>query len=958
MSGPAEPARDVLSFGPFRLVASERLLTRQDVVVPLAARAFDILIALVSRPNQAIGKAELMAEVWPDVTVGESSLRFHVASLRRALGDGKDGARYISTLAGRGYCFVAAVSRASMSPTSGHEGVQSDVAPPGVATYQCANVPNPLPRMVGRAEGVAAVSSQLAATRFVTIVGAGGVGKTTVAVAVGHDLIEAFAGAVHFVDLGTLSDPALVATSLAAMLGLSGRSHDSAASLITHLRDKRMLLILDNCEHLIEATAILAARLFDAAPQIYILATSREALRVQGEHVYRLAPLTCPPDDPALTATVALTFSATQLFVERAMAHGADLTLSDTDAAIVAGICRKLDGVALAIELAAGRVEAYGLQQTATLLDERLSLLWLGQRTAPPRQQTLKATLDWSYGLLSGLERQVLGQLAVFIGDFTLEAALAVVTSPGIDQSLVLSAIDSLVAKSMVATRPVGAMMRYRLLDTTRTYALDAGIDDTELAARHAIYYRRWLEQTGAEWPTLSNAAERAPHLAALGNVRAALEWCFGSNGDAGIGVGLASAAAPVFLAMSLLTECHRWSERALLALDDAMRAGTDEMQLQTAFALSLMFTRGNSEDARAALARSLTIAEDRGDGANQLQLIGRLHLFHHRLGDFTTGLHYAELGAAVASRLKDPPASAFAHSLLGISLSYTGDFGRSRSELEAALRQGPGAQRTSTLFHGFDHYSFCGAYLARTLWLQGHPDQALKRARQTIDDVAGMDHPVTLAVALTMAVSVFLGTGDLDAAQEHTEWLIAHGDSHSLRPSVAAGRGFKGELAILQGKAKDGVEGLQSCLEELHASRYGLLTTAFRISLAQGFAALGRFAEGIDLIDKTINRVQVNGELSYMSETLRVKGSILLQMPLPRVDDAETCFIQSLEWSRRQGARSWELRAAIDLATLSIARERPKDARALLQPLLDQFLEGRKTADLKAAEHILSSVV
>ena len=255
--------------------------------------------------------------------------------------------------------------------------------------------------------------------------------------------------------------------------------------------------------------------------------------------------------------------------------------------------------MALAIELAARRVEAYGLQQTAALLDQRLTLLWLGPRTAPPRQKTLQATLDWSYGLLSELERVVLRRLAVFVGHFTLDAALAVVTSATLDQSIVFGAIDSLVAKSMVATRPIGAMMRYRLLDTTRAYALEISIDDAEsadLAVRHATYYRRWLEQTGTEWPTLSTGAERAPHFAGLNNVRAALEWCFGVNGNREIGVGLAAAAAPVFLAMSLLPECHRWSERAILALDDAARGGLEEMHLQAALGVSLMFMRGGRD--------------------------------------------------------------------------------------------------------------------------------------------------------------------------------------------------------------------------------------------------------------------------------------------------------------------------------------------------------------------------
>src|SRR6185437_8213118 len=228
--------------------------------------------------------------------------------------------------------------------------------------------------------------------RFVTIVGAGGVGKTTVAVATGHELTEAFAGAVLFVDLGALGDPKLVAPSIAAMLGLPVQSDDVTPSLIAYLRDKRLLLILDTCEHLIETAAALAERIFVAAPQVHILATSREALRIEGEHVYRIPSLAVPPDEPDLSAADALTFPAIQLFVERAAAGGARFDLDDANAALVASICRKL----------------YGLPQTAALLEQRLTLLWQGQRTAPPRQKTLQATLDWSFGLLSEPERLVL----------------------------------------------------------------------------------------------------------------------------------------------------------------------------------------------------------------------------------------------------------------------------------------------------------------------------------------------------------------------------------------------------------------------------------------------------------------------------------------------------------------------------------------------------------------------
>jgi tetratricopeptide (TPR) repeat protein len=226
--------------------------------------------------------------------------------------------------------------------------------------------------------------------------------------------------------------------------------------------------------------------------------------------------------------------------------------------------------------------------------------------------------------------------------------------------------------------------------------------------------------------------------------------------------------------------------------------------------------------------------------------------------------------------------------------------------------------------------------------------------ARQTVKNA---EHPVTLSIALHWAISVFLWTGDLQSAEEHIDWFVSHAESHSLGPYRAVGRGLKGELAIRQGNAKGGVESLQGCLEELHAARYELLTTAFNISLVQGLAAIGRFAEGMTLIEETIRLVEANGDIIYMPELLRVKGSLLLSMPQPSVDDAEMCFMQSLELSRRQGARAWELRTAVDLAKLLAAQGRPESARALLQPVLEQFAEGSDTADLKAAERLLATL-
>jgi predicted ATPase len=263
--------------------------------------------------------------------------------------------------------------------------------------------------------------------------------------------------------------------------------------LVNFLKHKQMLLVLDSCEHVIEAAAALAEEVLRGAPGVHILATSREPLRAGGERVQRLAPLGLPPDSATLTASTALTFPAVQLFVERAGASLDGFELSDADAPIVANICRSLDGIALAIELAAGRVDAFGIRDLAAHLNDRLRLVTRGRRTALPRHQTLSATLDWSYEFLPEPERALLRRLAVFAGSFTLEAARAVAAGVEIAESEVVDCVANLVAKSLVAADVGGETVRYRLLETTRGYALaklaESG-ESSQVARRHAEYFR------------------------------------------------------------------------------------------------------------------------------------------------------------------------------------------------------------------------------------------------------------------------------------------------------------------------------------------------------------------------------------------------------------------------------------------------------------------------------------
>jgi hypothetical protein len=319
------------------------------------------------------------------------------------------------------------------------------------------------------------------------------------------------------------------------------------------------------------------------------------------------------------------------------------------------------------------------------------------------------------------------------------------------------------------------------------------------------------------------------------------------------------------------------------------------------------------------------------------------------------TALHYAKRGSAVAGRNQHQATRAFAHCMLGRALLYMGDVGGARAELEASLRYWSNPERSNTIYLAADRHYRPGIQLARTLWLLGYPAQAVERVHKTLKDVA--DHPVSLTGALTWAIGVFFWVGDLRGAEMHIDWFISLSQAHSLGPNAAVGRGLKAQLAIRQGDATGGIESLHGCLEKIHAARHGMLTTEFNISLVQGLAAIGRFVDATRLIDETIQLVEANGDTVHMPELLRLKGSLLLSKSQPHVADAELYLGRALELSRHEGARAWELRAATDLATLFAGQGQRARGRALLQPVVEQFVEGFDTADLKAAARLLETL-
>jgi predicted ATPase/DNA-binding winged helix-turn-helix (wHTH) protein len=937
------------SFGPFSLFAAERLLKKADEPIPLGGRALDILIALAERAGEVVTHRELISAVWPDVTVEEANLRAQIAALRKALGDGRDGARYISNITGRGYSFVAPVTRSTAARTVPVTG--------GTPTERVQKLPPRLTRMVGRDDTVRSLAEQLQVWRFVSIVGAGGVGKTTVAISVAHALIDEFHDAVFFIDLAALTDPQLVPTAVASALGFMVQTQDPLVSLLAFIGDKKILLVLDSCEHVIGVAAALAERVVSGAPQAHILATSREALRAEGEHVHLLSSLDCPPEDPGLTAMEALRYPAAELFMERAAASGYGAALSDIDAPIVARICRRLDGIALAIELAASRVGSHGVRGTAELLDNHFSLFWHGRRTALPRHETLNAMLDWSYSLLLEHEKVVLCRLSVFVGNFTLQAAGSVASEAEVNDADVIDAVVSLVAKSLISTTVVNESTYYRLLDTTRAYAAAKLAERGEadrIARRHAIFYSRFLEHDEII-QSLSGEHDLSGYAPHIGSVRAALGWALSGHGDVAVGIELATWAAPLFIGLSLLEECRGWCERALAALDDVSRGTRQEMILQEAVALSTVSTRGPSDQVRAAIERGLALAEAFQDRARQLALLAGLSIFFTRRGDIRGALAVAEQAGVIAEAAKHPAGAVWAECWVGNAHHFLGDQAEAHLHCERALALAAELGAFNANFLGFDPRLRVLAILARTWWLRGFSDQALGMAQKAISEAASRDHPSPICLSLVHASTLLLWTGDLARASDFIEQLIVHAGRYSLAPYRAAGIALRGELAIAREEPEAGLDLLRSALETMGAQQYNLLIPGFMGALAEGLGKTEQFEEALLTINGAVARATNSAVELDLPELLRIKSQILAARH--DRESAMSCLTEALAVARAQSALAWELRSTMTLARLLSEDGQRDQARHTLALVYDRFTEGFETADLKLACALLEDL-
>ena len=579
MQAPAAAGEpEAFVFGPFRLMVRRRELIAHGIPVTLGQRALDILLVMVRRHGQLVTKNELMDHVWPGVVVEENNLQVHISALRKALGDDKGERRYLLTVAGRGYRFV--------HPVEG-EAVESEPAPPAVGAADPAvsraawgrqhNIPQPLTSLIGRDAEIETVRTLLARQRLVTLVGAGGVGKTRLALAVGTESGPGYPDGVWLIELAKITQPKALGAVIADSLGLNlGGREPTVDNLAAHLEPAKALIILDNCEHLIADIAGIADTLLSRCPSLSILATSREPLGLAGEGVLRVPSLSMPTQNAELTAEGALAHAAVVLFVERASAV-TGFVLNDLNAPAIGAICRRLDGIPMAIELAAARLKVLSPEQLLQGLDHRFQLLTGGSRSALPRHQTLHALIDWSYGLLADEEKSLLRRLSLFSNGASLSSLRAVAAAEGAHEHELLSLLASLVDKSLVVADTGGSEARYRLLETTRDYAREKLEEAGELALRdrHARHFvARFAEATEA-WETTATEPWLARYAGDVDNLRAALAWAFGPDGDAGLGVELVGFTHAIAAELGLTLEHRRWVEEALARIDATTPAAT-----------------------------------------------------------------------------------------------------------------------------------------------------------------------------------------------------------------------------------------------------------------------------------------------------------------------------------------------------------------------------------------------
>jgi predicted ATPase/DNA-binding winged helix-turn-helix (wHTH) protein len=914
-----------LAFASFRLLRDHKVLLENDVPVRIGSRALDLLIALVERAGEVVGKNELMASAWPESVVEENNLRVHISALRKLLGDGERGARFIINVPGRGYSFVVPVTR-MQADTAG-------VSPP--AAKPASVLPIALTRVIGRDVIVDAIAAQLGTHRLVTLYGAGGIGKTTVSLAVADRLLGAGAR-VCFVDLAETSDSQQAVIAISAALGGPAPLEDPLSVLAAFLQQARLVLILDNCEHLIGAVAQIVERLLHCAPELRILATSRERLLAEGEQGILLPPLPCPDAPEDETPEHALRYPAVELFVERARAVHDAFVLTEQNVATVSALCRRLDGIPLALELVAARTGVADLNVLLQSIDQDLLGTSGGSRTGR-RHQSLNATLDWSYRLLGVSKQIILRRLAVFCGLFSVAAARAVVSDTALDEDAVSEGLIGLLQRSLLVADTTGAEIRYRLLNVTRAFAasrLEESGEADALARRHANYHCRVMEGELGNWDTLSKSAWLANLKVEISDLRTALDWCFAPGGDVACGARLFVATLPLVASLSPQST----EERALKSLEVlGARANpdpVDELRVRTALVCGLVQSGITSDGGRERIEAAVRLARQIGQAKLMTEVLSGHAVIALEWAEYPVALQRFEVFEEVAKRADDAVAVLIADRLGAQVYHWAGDQKKARLRAERVLRH---PLAPIPLVYGqspVDRQVSMRIILARVAWLEGRAEDAREIAAEAIAK-AGSHDAVGLSQALGFAACpIALWRGDVAAAHDLVSTMLEHARRHGhLRWYLLAQR-------------------YQHCLDGTPPLfDAGALISPLEQDLLGTLSM--HWVDG-----KSIERAQAGMAGWCNPELLRVAGERQLQLGhVGAAAMADMRFRTALEYARGSGALAWELRILTSLSRLRAQEGDRAAAVSMLEPICRRFTQGTTTLDYRNAVSLLERV-
>lgn len=863
------------SFGDFELLTDRQVLLYAGAPLRLGARAFGILAVLAQADGDYVAKDVLLAKVWPGLFVEEANLRVHVGALRRLLGEGKDGVA-IANAPGRGYRLLGDIRRgeASSSPS----------AAPGPAR-------TPSTRLIGRDEDLRHTLDLLGQARVVTLVGPGGIGKTSLAQAAAEHWSQVNAMPFVAIDLTPLSGADAIWRAALNALG-QAESADPRRSVIDRLGQTPTLILLDNCEHVLEAAVGFVETI--ASASVTVLATSREALRASGEHVRRLDPLTYPLDNE-LESAAALTYPAVALLVERiaALQDGYVLKAEETRAAIE--ICRRLDGSPLALELAAARTDLFSLRQLAARLDDRFQILTRGRRSALPRHQTLQATLDWSYRLLAPTEQRLLRRLSVFPNPFGLEAAEAVAWRDEPEPHLFLEALSNLVAKSMLSVDIGGDAPIYRLLETTRAFAAAelAGTDEVDAVQ---VAHGRWLLSLLQECASPDGqAAWLGRCMAARDGVGAALAWSL--QRDPQLGAELALAAFPVWMETSQMTEEVETFRRAL-AIAVTAEDGAAERVFRVGVGLSSYYRNGPSAEILNHLERALALHADAGDSTTALSVLWMLYGISANWGDYPGARRHALDFAARIGAATDTGSWRKGQRIVARSLHDLGQHEAAWRHLEPILGSSPPIDAARPSAYEIDDDVAAHALAARLAWIRGLDHEAQSFARLALDRAQTLDHGQTTAWSITFnLLPLAIWSGDL--VQAKTLSLIAR---------TAAARTFPHWLQWTD---------LYDQVIELLLDPEGVPTPDLRDALPAQIDLLATFHPRL-VHPRAIARAKSAPETWCAPEILRASAEQLIaRHPDTGLDQARALVHRAEALAQRQGAFAWALRAGDMLGRL-----------------------------------------